>query len=1291
MGFFTSDQDLNKLQQEAFDHLWNGRFRIALQIAEKVFLSRPDDSDAAICYAWALLENGNPIKAMELANLAVELKGDSTKARIYRAYILYRMSIFEGALADLNISIDSQKESLAWAYLNKARSLAGLQKFDEASQSLDLALIIDDNNHKNWKELRQWLEKANELSKTKITDKNLSSLIEEANQAIKSKEYWYSLFISKKILENGQNDEAELIELESMLYLFQVRPALKKAEELKKKFYKNDRFDKIYSSLKKFKELEKEDEADFLKRKTKSTKTIIEEPTPKKTEAIFYPNEYVDLFSLRIFDVDEEQKTNSRIFYKQFDSLTKIFGAEVIFNNLFYKKSDKNFNGLAIWYFNDFEVYRNSFQINVKKDWDSVIFVQTFDKKEINFKKGQAKVEIYVQNFKVGEKYFLINDIEIEEQEEKLTSNSNQLEEETHSKTKTIQQRNVKPLNELLEELNSYTGLASIKEAIKNFISYLEFLKERKKLGLKADENISINAVFLGNPGTGKTTIARMLGDIFYAMGILPSGHVVEVDRAALVGEYIGQTAQKTEKKINEAIGGVLFIDEAYTLVKKGAQNDFGQEAIDILLKRMEDRKGEFVVIVAGYPEEMESFLNSNPGLKSRFTHTFTFDDYSPDELLKIFEDMISKEDYVITESAKEILKKELIDLYRKRDKSFGNARLIKRLFENCKINLSKICLQLKEDEKTREVLTTFTDEVILQSFSKSKIKEVKIPINEEALNEALQELDQLVGLKSLKKDVNDMVKLVRYLQEQGEDLSKIFSEHILFLGNPGTGKTTVARIFGKIYSALGILPKGHLVETDRQGLVAGFVGQTAEKTTRMIDMAIGGMLFIDEAYALIKQGDTGSDFGKEAIDILLKRMEDDRGKFIVIAAGYTDEMNKFVSSNPGIQSRSSKSFTFEDYNPDELIEIVHRSLKKENKVLHPDAEKLLKKHFELIYKNRDKKFGNARIVRNILEAVKQKLLLRLAEIPTSQRTEEKTITIEVEDIQEVLNREVEAKNYQVKGDLLKLQDEINVLNNLVGLENIKQEVFKLISFAKISRLKKEKGLESPERNLHSIFIGNPGTGKRTIAKIIGKILKELGILEKGQLIEVDRKDFVASYQGQTAINTDKIIQQAYGGILFIKDASSLFRMHDDFGDEAIETILKRMDDWKGKFIVMLEGKPSEMEELLKVNVGLKAYFPNIFRFEDYSPRQLLAIAANLAENIGYILDEGALQEMLDKFNELYSNRNENFQNGILARNILFAAITNQEERIFNNYEKEEIDLKLITLEDVEKIKIEQS
>lgn len=1295
MSFFTNDEDLNRLQTEAYDHLWNGRFRLALPIAEKVFLNRPDDSDAAICLAWAQLENGNPVKAMEYSNLAVELKGDSVKARVYRAYLLSRMSIFEGAIADLDQSITTQKETLAWSYLNKARSLAGIQKFDEASQTLDLAVIIDEGRHKNWKELSSWIEKAKAvtLSKNLFLERGIQSILDEASDALKAKEFWFSLLLSRKIISETPNEEAELIELESMLHLFQIRPALKKAELLQSKFRKNDRFASIYSNLKKFSELEKESDNSFSRKTTKLrdrlTRSIVSEPVELRYDSIFYPNEFTDIFSLKIFDTDIESKTGNRKYNKQFDTNTVKYGAEIIFNNHFYKKEDKRLDGYAVWYLNDFETYRNNFQISVKKEWDSVIYVQVWEKNR-QAKNGQAKVEIYINNFKVAEKYFVISNAPVEEEaDRKVEKDTSSLSKTNDNNSEVIKEpRNVRPLNELLDELNSFTGLSSIKEAVKNFVSYLEFLKERKKLGLKAEDNISINAVFLGNPGTGKTTIARMLGDIFYAMGILQNGHVVEVDRSALVGEYVGQTAQKTDKIINEAIGGVLFIDEAYTLVKKGASNDFGQEAIDILLKRMEDRKGEFVVIAAGYTDEMLSFINSNPGLKSRFTHTFVFEDYTPDELLQIFEDLIKKEDYLLTEQAKEILKKEFMSLYRARDKSFGNARLIRKLFENAKLNLSKICVGLTDLEKTKEAMTTFTEEVINMSFAKSSGKEVRIPINEEHLKEALEELHGLVGLTSLKKEVEDMVKLARFFNEQGEDIKKVFSEHLLFLGNPGTGKTTVARIIGKIYSALGILPKGHLIETDRQGLVAGFVGQTAEKTKGMIDRAAGGMLFIDEAYALVKQGDSGSDFGKEAIDILLKRMEDERGKFIVIAAGYTDEMHKFIASNPGMQSRFSKSFTFEDYTPAELIEIVNRTVAKENKKIADEALDKLKKHFDDIYRTRDKKFGNARIVRNILDSVKQKSLLRIAEIPASERTEDKLSTIELSDINEVLNREVEARTYEVKGDPLVLQSEINELNNMIGLDNVKQEVFKLISFAKISQMKKEQGLQSLERNLHSIFIGNPGTGKRTVARLMGRIFRELGVLQKGHVIEVDRADFVASYQDQSSIKTEKLLQQSLGGTLYIRDANSLFREDDPFGTEAIETLIKRMEDSKGKFVLILSGNPKEMRKMINTNPGIVSYFPNIFNFEDYDPRQLLAISASIAEKNGYTLDEGALQELLDRFNKLYLSRTDNFQNGLIAKNILYSAITNQEERIYNIYEKADVDLKTIILEDVERITI---
>ncbi|MCL6098401.1 MAG: AAA family ATPase, partial [Bacteroidetes bacterium] len=563
----------------------------------------------------------------------------------------------------------------------------------------------------------------------------------------------------------------------------------------------------------------------------------------------------------------------------------------------------------------------------------------------------------------------------------------------------------------------------------------------------------------------------------------------------------------------------------------------------------------------------------------------------------------------------------------------------------------------------------------------------VKIPINEEALKEALDELQKLVGLSAIKKQIDEMVKLARYLDEQGEDIKKIFTEHILFLGNPGTGKTTVARIYGKIYSALGILPKGHLVETDRQGLVAGYVGQTAEKTTAIIDKSIGGMLFLDEAYALIKSGDSGNDFGKEAIDILLKRMEDDRGKFIVIAAGYTDEMNRFVASNPGMQSRFSKSFFFEDYSPSELMEIAKRSLARDKKVLSGSAEEKLFKHFEDLFKNRDKKFGNARIVRNILEAVKQKMLLRLSDLPATERTEEKHYTVEGTDISEVLTQEIEAKQFEVKGDPLILQEHINELNKLIGLEDVKKEIYKLISFFKISQLKKEKGLHSVERNLNSIFIGNEGVGKRTVVNILAKILKELGVLKKEQVVEVERHDLIGGYPGQTEIKTDKVIQQAFGGILFVKDAKALFD-DNSFGKEAVETIFKRLFDYKNKFILVLSGTKSEIELIFKSDSSIKAKLPNHFYFEDFTPREMLGIASNIAEKKGYSLDEGALQELLDLFSKLSASKKEHLNNVVLAKHLFYAAVTNQEERIFNMYEQNDVDLTTITLEDVEKINL---
>jgi SpoVK/Ycf46/Vps4 family AAA+-type ATPase len=1301
-------EDLNQLQKEVFEHLFNGRFRLALSRAEKIYSFRPDDSEAVISYAWALLENGNPVKALEFANIAVELKGDSDKARFYRGYILYRMSIYEGAIADFQQSIVKQRESLAWSFYIQAHAFAGQLKLDEAQKSLDLALIMNDQKNKDWHNLKKWLEKAHQyfIEQKELSSSEIDILFNEAKDSLKEKEYWFALLSARNILKNVKDDEAELLELEAMVNLFQIKPAQKKIKEMQNKFKKNEKFNHLVNYVNNLLKLEEKERTKVTTRNTFATKSFddfnpLNSEFLYRSDSIFYPNNYANIYSIKLYELNSPNSTD-RVYLKQLPISYKKFGIEIIFNNPFFKETDKLYAMTFVLYHNDFEIFKLPFQMNTQKEWDSVIFTQTIDTlKTKKWDEGQAKLELYINNFKVGERYFGVSQnvlFEYEDNQSEPSAQTPKKEEKINNfshlkksgeKNKSDEkevipnQRNVKPLGELIEELNRFTGLSGIKEAIKTFISYLEFIQERKRLGLKSEENISINAIFLGNPGTGKTTIARLLGDIFFAMGILPSGHVIEVDRSGFVGQYIGETAQKAEKVIGDAIGGVLFIDEAYTLVKKGGSQDFGQEAIDVLLKRMEDRKGEFVVIVAGYTDEMNSFLNSNPGLRSRFSHTFVFDDYSPDELMQIFKDLLTKEDYKITQDAEELLKKEFYSLYRSRDKSFGNARLVRKIFNDCKINLSKIISTTGESLITKENIATITLQVIEKTLQKNSKKDVQIPINEEALSEALIELDGLVGLTSLKKEVYDLIKLARFLKEEKQDLKKVFSEHILFLGNPGTGKTTVARIFGKIYSALGILPKGHLIEADRQSLVAGYVGQTAEKTTSIIEKSIGGMLFIDEAYTLVKSGDSGNDFGKEAIDILLKRMEDDRGKFNVIAAGYTDEMKAFVASNPGMQSRFSKSFHFDDYSPSELMEIVNRTLSKEKKKLHISAEERLLQHFEKMYNNRDKKFGNARLVRNIIESVKQKMLLRIAEIPQDKRNDEITSIILENDINEVLNRDEEAKSFTIKGDPLKLQNHIDELNQYVGQSEVKNEIFRLINYARFVQLKKEQGIKSIDRNFNLLCIGNQATGKKSIIRICGQIFKEIGILSKGHVVEVDRTDLVASYPGQTTTNTEKIIQQANGGILYLKEAHNLVLSKDDLGQEAIQVILNTASDFSKKMIFVLSDTAPNLKNIILKFPKIEKMFPHKFIFKDYTAYELLAIAYNMAYKNGYTLDEGAQQEMLDLFVKIIELNKS--QNAYTAKNLLFSSISSQEERILNIFEMEDVDLTTITLDDVQK------
>ena len=558
-------------------------------------------------------------------------------------------------------------------------------------------------------------------------------------------------------------------------------------------------------------------------------------------------------------------------------------------------------------------------------------------------------------------------------------------EKKVSEKTKAeVAQEAPRPtVEEALAELDELVGLTSVKEEVRKLTSLIQVAQQRAEAGLKV-ANVSYHMVFTGNPGTGKTTVARIMAKIFNALGILKKGHLVETDAGGLLGSHVGETAEKTNALVDSALGGVLFIDEAYMLAESG----YGKEAIATLLKRMEDDRDNLVVIMAGYTNEMREMLELNPGVKSRINRYIDFPDYTNEELCAIFRMQAKKNQYTLSPELEEQLDKAMAKWTRHRDKQFGNARFVRNLFEKA-VEQQALRIISEMPNVTVEQLTTL------------KPQDLGIGVDDSAsrpsLEEALAELDQLIGLKEVKAEVHKLADFCKIAQEREAAGLKVaeLSYHCIFVGNPGTGKTTVARSIAKVYHALGILKKGHLVETDRSGLVAEYVGQTAIKTNKLIDEALDGVLFIDEAYTLAGGGP--NDYGQEAIATLLKRMEDDRSRLVVILAGYPDDMQRFLDSNPGLTSRFSRIIHFPDYTADELADLFRFYAKRNHYELSPDVEKWLNNAMANSTKNRDRNFGNGRWVRNLFEKALERQAIRLAE--TTGHTEQELRTLELSDV----------------------------------------------------------------------------------------------------------------------------------------------------------------------------------------------------------------------------------------------------------------------------------------------------
>ena len=531
-------------------------------------------------------------------------------------------------------------------------------------------------------------------------------------------------------------------------------------------------------------------------------------------------------------------------------------------------------------------------------------------------------------------------------------------------------------IDDTMKEIDELIGMNKIKTELRNLSKFLKYNKRLEKINGKA-KTLNLHMVFSGNAGTGKTTVARLLADILYNMGYIEERKITEITPKDLIGEYTGQTAPKARKTIENALGGILFIDEAYALAaNSNSSKGYGQEAIVELLKCMEDYQDRLVIIFAGYHDEMNDFVSLNPGLKSRIRYFFEFEDYNEDELIQILYMKLKKLNLTIDDEAVRTLKRTIS--FNMKATNFGNGRYVDNLVNNL---LIKHSINIPDDDDTNLLNITLND---VNDLSET---------NDININDIFKDLDKLIGLSKIKDELRQLVDYLQYNKklEKMNIYPKNLNLHMVFSGNAGTGKTTVARLLSSIFYNLGYIPENRLTEITAKDLTGEYTGQTAPKVKRQIENALGGVLFIDEAYSLMQNSSSG--YGQEAIAELLVGMEKYYDRLIIVFSGYEKEMKDFINVNPGLKSRIGKSFVFEDYTIEELTDILVKFV-NDNKL--KITNKALDKFKELVkISMKTKNFGNARWVRNSFD----KILLKHSTNTKDSDNEEELITITENDI----------------------------------------------------------------------------------------------------------------------------------------------------------------------------------------------------------------------------------------------------------------------------------------------------
>ncbi|KAI6102496.1 P-loop containing nucleoside triphosphate hydrolase protein [Pisolithus croceorrhizus] len=752
--------------------------------------------------------------------------------------------------------------------------------------------------------------------------------------------------------------------------------------------------------------------------------------------------------------------------------------------------------------------------------------------------------------------------------------------------------------NDAIDKIMDMTGLEGVKEQVLRIKAKIDTTKRQ---GVALDKE-RFNLVLLGNPGTGKTTVARLYAQFLESIQVLPGDAFLETTGSSLANDGVSG-AKKLVDDALKAGGGAIFIDEAYQLVSDYDQS--GRPVLDYLLAEMENRVGTLVFILAGYTKEMEKFFEHNPGIPSRVPYSLQFADYTDAELLTMLEDLVLKrykgrmqvEDGVRGLYARIAVKR----LGRGRGRpGFGNARALQNMF-------AKIC-----ERQAERVQKARTSGMPADDFFMSKEDMIGPDPSKVLPNSAAwAKLQSLTGLESVKDSVRNFFALIEtnYQRELDEKEPMAMSLNRVFLGSPGTGKTTVAQLYGKILAELGLLSNGEVVVKNPADFVGGYLGHSEKNTKAILSSTMGKVLVIDEAYMLYGKSSGNQDSFKTAvIDTMVAEIQSVPGEDrCVLLLGYKQQMEEmFQNVNPGLARRFAieNAFTFEDFTEPQLMQILDFKLKSQDLSATDDAKRVAKDLLSRM-KNRPN-FGNAGEVENLLGLAKGRYQKRMATVPAARRAQ---VTFEPQDFDPDHNRDQNAST-----NLAKLFEDV------VGCDDV---IKKLENYQKIARVMKAQGLDMRTQiPSNFIFKGPPGTGKTSTARKLGQVYYDMGFLSSVEVVECSASDLVGQYVGHTGPKTKAVFEKALGKVLFVDEA---YRLGEGpFAKEAMDEIVGLMtqERYMNKLIIILAGYEDEMNALLQVNPGLSSRFAEEIVFQNMTSDQCLTLLDKDLRKSGILIAE---------------------------------------------------------------------